>query len=316
MKGISKMNLTNVKAIQIFAHLYNVAHKLEIDEDCIFYPEKFIEVLNLKFDDAQINDLFNLSKGLSYRSAAKVSQRKISHVSMKTFEESAALELNVSHYFRHFFKHENDDYDFKTSVIETLKDEIDVKVLDFVIREVKNLYALDIEKFKDFRFFVRYQKREFNDYLNSLVSHDKDDHIVSIKLKDSLVLKVDRRQREMNWLTVLSSKLKELEARFEKETMTIEDITRLVELAMNDQSAKIYLFGSHARNQASVNSDIDLVVESSDALLTLDLMGTIEEMIGDDESFKCQAITMKQLHKSDEEFRKSVETDMVKIYDK
>lgn len=310
------MNLTNVKAIQIFAHLYNVTHKLEIDEDCIFYPEKFIEVLNLKFDDDQINDLFNLSKGLSYRNAAKVSQRKISHVSMKTFEESAAFELNVSHYFRHFFKHENDDYDFKTSAIETLKDEIDVKVLDFVIREVKNLYALDIEKFKDFRFFVRYQKREFNDYLNSLVSHDKDDHIVSIKLKDSLVLKVDRRQREMNWLTVLSSKLKELEARFEKETMTIEDITRLVELAMNDQSAKIYLFGSHARNQASVNSDIDLVVESSDALLTLDLMGTIEEMIGDDESFKCQAITMKQLHKSDEEFRKSVETDMVKIYDK
>lgn len=310
------MNLTNVKAIQIFAHLYNVTHKLEIDEDCIFYPEKFIEVLNLKFDDDQINDLFNLSKGLSYRNAAKVSQRKISHVSMKTFEESAAFELNVSHYFRHFFKHENDDYNFKTSAIETLKDEIDVGVLDFMIREVKNLYALDIEKFKDFRFFVRYQKREFNDYLNSLVSHDKDDHIVSIKLKDSLVLKVDRRQREMNWLTVLSSKLKELEARFEKETMTIEDITRLVELAMNDQSAKIYLFGSHARNQASVNSDIDLVVESSDALLTLDLMGTIEEMIGDDESFKCQAITMKQLHKSDEEFRKSVETDMVKIYDK
>lgn len=310
------MNLTNVKAIQIFAHLYNVAHKLEIDEDCIFYPEKFTEVLNLLFDEDQINDLLNLAKGLSYRKASKVSQRKISHVSMKTFEESAALELNVSHYFRHFFKHENDDYDFKTSAIETLKDEIDVRVLDFMIREVKNLYALDIEKFKDFRFFVRYQKREFNDYLNSLVSHDKDDHIVSIKLKDSLVLKVDRRQREMNWLTVLSSKLKELEARFEKETMTIEDITRLVELAMNDQSAKIYLFGSHARNQASVNSDIDLVVESSDALLTLDLMGTIEEMIGDDESFKCQAITMKQLHKSDEEFRKSVETDMVKIYDK
>ena len=98
--------------------------------------------------------------------------------------------------------------------------------------------------------------------------------------------------------------------------MTIEDITKLVELVMNDRSAKIYLFGSHARNQASTESDIDLLVESSDALITLDLMGAIEEIVGDDKNFKCQAITMKQLSKADEEFRKSVETDMVLIYDK
>lgn len=318
MKGISKMNLTNVKAIQIFAHLYNVTHKLEIDEDCIFYPEKFIEVLNLKFDDAQINDLFNLSKGLSYRSAAKVSQRKISHVSMKTFEESAAFELNASHYFRHFFKHENDDYDFKTSAIETLKDEIDIRVLDFMIREVKNLYALDIEKFEDFRFFVRYQKREFNDYLKFLKSceYETDLDTGVIRLGDFIQINLDREKIRENWSTVLAFRLKEIESNFEKEPMTIEDITRLVEIAMNDRSAKVYLFGSHARNQASVYSDIDLVVESSDALLTLELMGTIEEMIGDGESFKCQAITMKQLYKADKEFRKSVETDMVLIYDK
>lgn len=312
------MNLTNVKAIQIFAHLYNVAHKLEIDENCTFYLEKFTEVLNLLFDDAQINDLLNLAKGLSYRNAAKVSQRKISHVSMKTFEESAALELNVSHYFRHFFKHENDDYDFKTSAIETLKDEIDVRVLDFMIREVKSIYALDIEKFKDFRFFVRYQKREFNDYLKFLKSFEYKTDLDAdiIRLGEFIQINLNREKIRENWSTALAFRLKELENRFEKETMTLEDIARLVELAMNDRPAKIYLFGSHARNQASVNSDIDLVVESSDALLTLDLMGTIEEMIGDDESFKCQAITMKQLHKSDEEFRKSVEKDMVLIYDK
>ena len=98
--------------------------------------------------------------------------------------------------------------------------------------------------------------------------------------------------------------------------MMIEDITRLVELVMQDRSAKIYLFGSHARNQASVESDIDLIVDSSDALLTLDLMGAIEDIVGDDKNFKCQAITMKQLSKADEEFRKSVEKDMVLIYDK
>lgn len=102
----------------------------------------------------------------------------------------------------------------------------------------------------------------------------------------------------------------------EKEQMNIEDIARLVELVMNDRPAKIYLFGSHSRNQASAESDIDLLVESSDALITLEIMVAIEEILGDDENFKCQAITMKQLSKADEEFRKSVETDMVLIYDK
>ena len=102
----------------------------------------------------------------------------------------------------------------------------------------------------------------------------------------------------------------------EKEQMNIEGIARLVELVMNNRPAKIYLFGSHARNQASTESDIDLLVESSDALITLEIMGAIEEILGDDENFKCQAITMKQLSKADEEFRKSVETDMLLIYDK
>lgn len=316
MKGISKMKLTNVQAIQIFAHLYSVSHIYGTDENCTFYPERFVEVLNLKFDDDQIVDLLNLSKGHSYRKVAKISDRKISHVTMKSFEYDAAHDLNCSHYFRHFFKHEDDDYDFRTSTIETLKEEIYDKTLDFVIREVKDRYSLDIEKFRDFRFFVKYQKREFKDYLDYLVSIDRECSVITMQIRDSLAISIDRRQTEFNWTTNLLFRLKELEARFDKEPMTIEDITRLVELVMNDRPAKIYLFGSHARNQASTDSDIDLVVESSDALITLDLMGAIEEIIGDDKNFKCQAITMKQLSKADEEFRKSVETDMVLIYDK
>ena len=102
----------------------------------------------------------------------------------------------------------------------------------------------------------------------------------------------------------------------EKEPMTVEDIARVVRIVMKDRPAKIYLFGSHARNQDSIESDIDLLVESSDALITLEIMGAIEEILGDDENFKCQAITTKQLSKADEEFRKSVETDMMLIYDK
>lgn len=316
MKGISKMKLTNVQAIQIFAHLYSVSHIYGTDENCTFYPERFVEVLNLKFDDDQIIDLLNLSKGHSYRKVAKISDRKISHVTMKSFEYDAAHDLNFSHYFRYFFKHEDDDYDFRTSTIETLKEEIYNKTLDFVIREIKDRYSLDIEKFRDFRFFVKYQKREFKDYLDYLVSIDRECSVITMQIRDSLAISIDRRQTEFNWTTNLLFRLKELEARFDKEPMTIEDITRLVELVMNDRPAKIYLFGSHARNQASTDSDIDLVVESSDALITLDLMGAIEEIVGDDKNFKCQAITMKQLSKADEEFRKSVETDMVLIYDK
>lgn len=310
------MKLTNVQAIQIFAHLYSVSHIYGTDENCTFYPERFIEVLNLKFDDDQIVDLLNLSKGLSYRKVAKISDRKISHVTMKSFEYDAAHDLNCSHYFRHFFKHEDDDYDFRTSTIETLKEELYDKTLDFVIQEIKDRYSLDIEKFRDFRFFVKYQKREFKDYLDYLVSIDRECSVITMQIRDSLAISIDRRQTEFNWTTNLLFRLKELEARFDKEPMTIEDITRLVELVMNDRPAKIYLFGSHARNQASTDSDIDLVVESSDVLITLDLMGAIEEIVGDDKNFKCQAITMKQLSKADEEFRKSVETDMVLIYDK
>ena len=317
MKGISKMELTNVQAIQIFAHLYNVCHIYGTDENCTFYPERFKEVLNLKFDDDQIVDLLNLSKGHSYRKVAKISDRKISHVTMKSFEYDAALSLNTSRYFRHFFKHEDDDYDFRTSTIETLKEEIYVGGLSLVIDEVKRLYGLDIEKFKDFRFFVKYQKREFKDYMNYLISYECDADLDPDIIRLGKYIQINLTSEQVNlWHSKLIFRLKELEDRFDQESMTVEDITRLVELVMNDRSAKIYLFGSHARNQASVDSDIDLVVDSSDALLTLDLMGAIEDIVGDDKNFKCQAITMKQLSKADEEFRKSVETDMVLIYDK
>lgn len=317
MKGISKMKLTNVQAIQIFAHLYNVSHIYGTDENCTFYPERFKEVLNLKFDDDQIVDLLNLSKGLSYRTTAKVSDRKISHVTMKSFEYDAAHILNSSHYFRHFFKSEDDDYDFKASTIETLKEDIYSRGLDLVIDEVKRLYGLDIEKFRDFRFFVKYQKREFKDYMNYLISYECDADLDPDIIRLSKYIQINLTSEQVNlWHSKLIFRLKELETRFEKEPMTIEDITKLVELVMNDRSAKIYLFGSHARNQASTESDIDLLVESSDALITLDLMGAIEDIVGDDKNFKCQAITMKQLSKADEEFRKSVETDMVLIYDK
>lgn len=99
-------------------------------------------------------------------------------------------------------------------------------------------------------------------------------------------------------------------------TLTISEITRLVNDAMRNRSAKVYLFGSYARGQATKYSDIDLVVDSEDKFLTLSLMGEIEYMCGNNIDYKCQAITMSQLTKADEEFRQSVEKDMVLIYEK
>ena len=85
---------------------------------------------------------------------------------------------------------------------------------------------------------------------------------------------------------------------------------------MDGRPGEVYLFGSYARNQASIHSDIDLIVDSTDPLLMLHLTGAIEEMCGNEIDYKCQVITMSQLKDSKEKFRSSVEKDMVLIYEK
>ena len=114
----------------------------------------------------------------------------------------------------------------------------------------------------------------------------------------------------------LVRKYKELQIHIDDEPLTISEITRLVNDAMRNRSAKVYLFGSHARGTATKYSDIDLVVDSEDKFLTLSIMGEIEYMCGNNIDYKCQAITMSQLTKADEEFRQSVKKDMVLIYEK
>ena len=114
----------------------------------------------------------------------------------------------------------------------------------------------------------------------------------------------------------LVRKYEELQTQIDNEPLTISEITRLVNDAMRNRSAKVYLFGSHARGTATPKSDIDLVVDSEDEFLTLSLMGEIEYMCDNEIDYKCQAITMSQLAKADEDFIHSVEKDMVLIYEK
>lgn len=114
----------------------------------------------------------------------------------------------------------------------------------------------------------------------------------------------------------LVRKYERLQNQIDDEPLTISEITRLVNDAMRNRSARVYLFGSYARGKATLYSDIDLVVDSEDKFLTLSLMGEIEYMCGNNIDYKCQAITMSQLTKADDEFRNSVEKDMVLIYEK
>lgn len=114
----------------------------------------------------------------------------------------------------------------------------------------------------------------------------------------------------------LVRKYERLQNQIDDEPLTITEITRLVNDAMRSRPAKVYLFGSYARGTATKYSDIDLVVDSEDKFLTLSIMGEIEYMCGNNIDYKCQAITMSQLTKADDEFRRSVEKDMVLIYEK
>lgn len=298
------MNLTNIEAMQIFIRLYNVCHSVETDEMLTFYPDRFIEVLNHLFTEDEINDLLSLAQGFSLRQVAKASAKKISHSTMKKFETESAIEVNEEMYRRHYLHSKDDQYTFTQSSEDCLSKDYRQFDISMLVRLIRICIDYDAIIFDDLKYLFKCRK----DLIRKLKRE--------IKRKFPATVRKIHEDAGVNNIPNLSKVIESLEERFDEEVLSIEEITRLVKDAMDGRSGKVYLFGSYSRNQASVYSDIDLVVESSDALLTLDLMGTIEEMIGDDKDFKCQAITMKQLYKADEEFRKSVEMDMVLIYDK
>lgn len=298
------MNLTNIEAMQIFIRLYNVCHSVETDEMLTFYPDRFIDVLNHLFTEDEINDLLSLAQGFSLRQVAKASAKKISHSTMKKFETESAIEVNEEMYRRHYLHSRDDQYTFTQSSEYQLSKEYRQFDITMLVRLIRICIDYDAIIFDDLKYLFKCRK----DLIRKLKRE--------IKRKFPSTVRKLHDDAGIENIPNLSKVIESLEERFDKEVLSIDEITRLVKDAMDGRSGKVYLFGSYSRNQASIHSDIDLVVESSDALLTLDLMGTIEEMIGDDKNFKCQAITMKQLSRADEEFRSSVEKDMVLIYDK
>lgn len=298
------MNLTNIEAMQIFIRLYNVCHSVETDEMLNFYPDRFVEVLNHLFTEDEINDLLSLAQGFSLRQVAKASTRKISHVSMKKFETEAAIDVNDEMYRRHYLRSEDDQYFFTQSSEYQLSKEYRQLDISMLVRLIRICIDYDSILFKDLKYLFKCRK----DLIRKLKREIKRKFPATARRlhEDAGIANVP------NLIEVIES----LEKQFDEEVLTIDEIRRLVKDAMNDRSCEVYLFGLHARNQASIHSDIDLIVDAIDPLLTLHLTGAIEEMIGNEIDYKCQVITMTQLSNAEEEFKKSVEKDMVLIYEK
>lgn len=298
------MNLTNIEAMQIFIRLYNVCHSVETDEMLTFYPDRFIEVLNHFFTEDEINDLLSLAQGFSLRQVAKASTKKISHATMKKFETEAAISVNEEMYRRHYLHSKDDQYVFTQSSEYQLSKEYRQFDITMLVRLIRICIDYDAIIFKDLKYLFKCRK----DLLRKLRRE--------IKRKFPATDRVLREDAGIANVPNLSKVIESLEERFDEEVLSIDEITRLVKDAMKDRSGKVYLFGSHARNQASIHSDIDLILESTDPLLMLHLTGAIERMCGNEIDYKCQVITMRQLKDSKEKFRSSVEKDMVLIYEK
>ena len=298
------MNLTNIEAMQMFIRLYNVCHSVETDEMLNFYPDRFVEVLNHLFTEDEINDLLSLAQGFSLRQVAKASTKKISHATMKKFETEAAITVNEEMYRRHYLHSEDDQYFFTQSSEYQLSKEYRQFDISMLVRLIRICIDYDTILFKDLKYLFKCRK----DLLRKLRRE--------IKRKFPATDRMLREDAGIANIPNLSKVIDSLEEKFDEEVLSIEEITRLVKAAMDGRSGEVYLFGSYARNQASIHSDIDLIVDSTDPLLTLHLTGTIERMIGNEIDYKCQVITMSQLKESKEKFRSSVEKDMMLIYDK
>lgn len=298
------MNLTNIEAMQIFIRLYNICHSVETDEMLNFYPDRFVKVLNHLFTENEINDLLSLAQGFSLRQVAKASTKKISHATMKKFETEAAITVNEEMYRRHYLHSEDDQYFFTQSSEYQLSKEYRQFDISMLVRLIRICIDYDTILFKDLKYLFKCRK----DLLRKLRRE--------IKRKFPATDRMLREDAGIANVPNLSKVIDSLEEKFDEEVLSIEEITRLVKAAMDSRSGEVYLFGSYARNQASIHSDIDLIVDSTDPLLSLHLTGAIERMCGNEIDYKCQVITMRQLKESKEKFRSSVEKDMVLIYEK
>ena len=92
---------------------------------------------------------------------------------------------------------------------------------------------------------------------------------------------------------------------------TITEIkNKITNTAMQYGIQKAYLFGSYARGEAGIESDIDICIEKGKLRTLFELSGfsqDLEETLGN----KVDVITTTSLS---DDFRKQIEKDMILIY--
>ena len=106
-----------------------------------------------------------------------------------------------------------------------------------------------------------------------------------------------------------------------KQVYTIEELTQLIVPIATSYGVKaVYLFGSYARGTATADSDIDLIVDTTDTALTsLFALGQLYSDLEDALSKKIDLITVSSLEQppklaSEERFRNQVEQERRVIY--
>ena len=101
--------------------------------------------------------------------------------------------------------------------------------------------------------------------------------------------------------------------------MTKEAISYLVRpVAKKNKLGRVYLFGSYARGEAGVDSDIDLVIEGGDFKSLFDLVrlqSEFKKALGKDVDVVEKAALHDDTSRSGRRFRSHFERDKVLLYE-
>jgi len=104
---------------------------------------------------------------------------------------------------------------------------------------------------------------------------------------------------------------------------TIEEIKALISpIALKYNLSSVFVFGSYARNEATENSDIDILIDRNGSnvksLFDLSaLYGEITDSLNKEiDIITTHTLKQKKTRENNENFIKNIEKDKVKIYDR
>jgi len=113
-----------------------------------------------------------------------------------------------------------------------------------------------------------------------------------------------------------------LKERLKTSDFNIESIKKLVTpIARKHKLRSVYIFGSYARNEATEDSDIDILIDREGSLIhgifgMNALLGEFKEVLGKDvDLVTLQSLKQESTVKNNSDFVENVMKEMVKVYD-